>query len=124
MQTESFVDGAYNHLRVPTERDAMNYIARERNNVLYVVRFYSDDCPACIASNEPFRRLARAHPDVIFFTIDVQGLGVPTFFSGVRYTPSYTVATKYAGQIAFMEAPDLAELEAKIKEYTPEVQYS
>ena len=60
-------------------------------NVLAIVKFYSPECPACQMSSEPYEELAKSHPAVTFYAVNIEKDGnfkeahplhaIPTFIA-------------------------------------------
>ena len=45
----------------------------DKNNQPVIIKFYQDSCPACVASEKPFRKVAQEYTDrVLFLAVDVE----------------------------------------------------
>ena len=66
---------------------------------LYVIRYYSETCFACLLSNESFFKFVEAHSSIMFITLDVKKYYQQGIFNRSRATPSFSVNSIWAGHI-------------------------
>ena len=99
-----------NHLLVGSENELVCLIEKSKPEDLHVVRFFSEHCVPCLATDSDFARLVGEFPSVKFYTVDVVDAVFATHMSRPRYTPTAVIIRKHFGQLKTVYGGNFVDL--------------